>query len=437
MRFLSICSGIEAASVAWKHLGWDAVGFAEIDPFASAVLKHHFPNTPNHGDITQYKSWGIAPGTVDLVCGGPPCQAFSIAGQRGGMADPRGNLTLTYLALVDHLKPRWIVYENVPGLLSSGGGADFASFIEGLARCGYHCTWRVLDPAQSQGRHHLPQRRRRVFLVGYLGETAPAATVLLKPESLCGNPAEGHQAGQDPAPGSDASLGKQSQGVSTVGTLCARDYKGADNIYAEEGKCVIEPMAFRKSRRAQTKDDCETWVEDGKANTLNVFDSGDTRTTHAVVEPSPVIIDRAAFNQGENAQYEPRIEAGEIMSTVIAKGPHAVGQPITFQPSNLRRHAGSDPSTEATTTLKASMGDQMPHICNAEGVTYAVRRLTVTECRRLQGFPDGWTQIPWRGKPADQCPDGPQYKAIGNSWAVPMARWIGERIAAWEAGTLR
>lgn len=359
MRFLSLCSGIEAASVAWKDLGWEAAGFAEIEAFPSAVLAHHFPNTPNHGDITQHHQWPIQPGSIDLICGGPPCQSFSIAGMRKGMADPRGNLTLTYLAIVDRLRPRWIVYENVPGLLSSGGGADFASLIEGLALCGYGVAWRVLDPAQSQGGHHLPQRRRRVFIVGHLGDPTPAITVLFKQQGGTGHPAEGNKEGQGVASGPASCVG-------------------------EDGK----PISFQPGNlmRHAGSDPSTTATTTLKAS------MGD-QMPHIC---HPVILDRASFNQGENAQYEPKIEETETCPTVIAKGPHAVAQPPM----------------------------------------YAVRRLTVTECLRLQGFPDGWTQIPWRGKPAEACPDGLQYKAIGNSWAVPMARWIGERIQAFENGTI-
>lgn len=403
MRFLSLCSGIEAASVAWKSLGWEPLGFAEIEPFPSAVLAHHYPNTKNYGDIIKYKEWGIETGTVDLVCGGPPCQAFSIAGQRAGMADPRGNLTLTYLALVDHLKPRWIVYENVPGLLSSNGGADFARFIEGLALCGYHCAWRVYDPAQSFGRHRLPQRRRRVFLVGYLGAWEPPASVLFKPQGCGWDSAEGNTQGQDATSSPFKSVGNEGSGIG-----------------------LTKPIPFRKSRRAQSVDDWETWVSDGYANTLNLFDCGDTRTTHAVVEP------QLFENHGQDSRVKGPLE---IAPTVAAKygtgggNVPLVNEPITFQPGNLMRKAGADPTTTSVRSLGANMGDQRPHIC----FNYVVRRLTVNECLRLQGFPDNYTAIPWRGKPADQCPDGPQYKAIGNSWAVTVARHIGEQIQLWES----
>ena len=164
MRYLSVCSGIEAASVAWHPLGWEPVGFSEIEPFPCAVLAHRFPNVKNYGDMTKHKEWNIEPGTVELLVGGTPCQAFSVAGLRRGLEDPRGNLMLTFGAIANHLRPTWIVWENVPGVLSSDGGRDFGTFLGMLGELGYGFAYRVLD-AQYFG---VAQRRRRVFLVGYL-----------------------------------------------------------------------------------------------------------------------------------------------------------------------------------------------------------------------------------------------------------------------------
>ena len=184
MKYLSVFSGIEAASVAWEPLDWEAVGFSEIEPFPCAVLKHRFPNTPNHGDITKYNDWPIEPGTVNILIGGSPCQAFSVAGLRKGLADPRGNLALVFLGLADKLRPRWIVWENVYGVLSSNGGRDFGSFVGALEQLGYGWAMRVLD-AQYFG---VPQRRRRGRDV--------AASVLLNPESLCWHPAPRQKKGK-------------------------------------------------------------------------------------------------------------------------------------------------------------------------------------------------------------------------------------------------
>jgi DNA-cytosine methyltransferase len=203
MRYLSVCSGIEAASVAWHHLGWKPAAFSEIDPFPSAVLAHRFPDVPNLGDMSKFKEWtheGLqGPGSIDLLVGGTPCQSFSVAGLRKGLEDPRGNLMLTYLGIADHLKPKWIVWENVPGVLSSNQGRDFGTFLGALGQLGYQYAYRVLD-AQWVRTHSLPravpQRRRRVFVVGYLGEVNRAAEVLFKLESLRGDPPARRKTGE-------------------------------------------------------------------------------------------------------------------------------------------------------------------------------------------------------------------------------------------------
>ena len=252
-----------------------------------------------------------------------------------------------------------------------------------------------------------------------------------------------------------------------VGSLCARDFKGVGNQYVQEGKCIVEGVPFLKSKRATSTTDNETWVEADSSKTLNNFDLGDTRTTHAVVNPIAIqgtIIGRSENSgpQGsgvtengsmytltktdihgvlyENHPNDSRVTGPhDVAPTVVSRFgtgggnvPFVNQEPITFQPGNLRRDAGADPSTQATTTLKATPGDQMPHIATS----MAVRRLTPVECERLQGFPDNYSQIPWKGKPASECPDGPRYKACGNSMAVPVMRFIGERIQKQIDGTL-
>jgi len=255
-RFISICSGIEAASVAFKPLGWKAVAFSEIEPAPCSVLAHHYPDVPNHGDMTKFKEWpdygkdGSEP--IDLVCGGTPCQAFSVAGLREGLNDPRGNLSLTFLAIVDKYRPEWVLFENVPGILSSathvspdprppeieldggdgpGDGEEvvvsdeyeadeshaFSCFLAGLSELGYGVAYRVIDAqyVRVDGfERAVPQRRRRVFVVGYLGDWRRAAAVLLEPESMSGNPAPSRKAGQKPAP----TLSARTQGGGGLGT---------------------------------------------------------------------------------------------------------------------------------------------------------------------------------------------------------------------------
>ena len=425
MRYLSVCSGMEAASVAWHPLGWTPVGFSEIEPFPCAILKHRFPNTPNYGDLTQYQQWPLSIGDVDLIAGGPPCQAFSVAGLRRGLADPRGNLTLTYLGLVDKLRPKWVVYENVPGLLSVDGGRAFGAFLGALGELGYSAAWRVLD-AQYFG---VPQRRRRVFVVACLGDWRAPAEVLSLREGLRGYLEAGWKkrkgAAADAGSGVEASgpvvidRAAFNQGVNAqfdphiaesevmdslvargphavgqpitqsdvAGPLDAHYYKGPGSRQGGEREYVAQPIPFRKSKRAASTTDNETWVPADVTNTLNNFDLGDTRTTHAVVESGVY----------ENHAQDSRVTGPlEVAPTVAAK---------------FGTGGGNVPLVGAM----------------------AVRRLTPVECERLQGFPDNWSRIPWKGKPETDCPDGPRYKACGNSMAVPVMRWIGERIAAVEA----
>jgi DNA-cytosine methyltransferase len=192
-RYLSVCSGIEAATVAWHHMGWQPVAFSDIEAFPSAVLAHHYPHVPNLGDMTKFEEWNLEP--VDLLVGGTPCQSFSVAGLRKGLADPRGNLMLTFLAIAQRQRPRWIVWENVPGVLSSSGGRDFGTFLGALGELGYGFAYRVLD-AQWFG---VAQRRRRVFVVGCLGDWQRPAQVLFESESVSRHPAPSREAGQEVA----------------------------------------------------------------------------------------------------------------------------------------------------------------------------------------------------------------------------------------------
>jgi len=602
IRYLSVCSGMEAASVAWHPLGWKPVGFSEIEPFPCAILKHRFPDVPNYGDLTKYAEWPLAVGDVDLICGGTPCQAFSVAGLRQGLADPRGNLALVFLGLVDRLRPKYVLWENVPGVLSSNRGSDFAAFVGALAELGYGFAWRCVD-AQFFG---VPQRRKRVYLLAVqgAGNWRTAAEILFEPEGLRGDFEASRKAGEETAfdAGSsveaggkkwpaklactlNASFGEkqgledqhalgggslfvpapicmssgqanaaisedkahtlnathEAQTVAFTPSSFAQYAEGIGTIRAAGGDLgggseglIVNPTPFRKSKRACSATDNETWVLADAANTLNNFDLGDTRTTHAVVEPTAFILDsytsnsmkssnpnsgcrevdmtkcldtsclNPACNQGGVMITQPsalHTMPGSVAPTVTSSGPpysrtgnervEAEALAITFQPGNLRRDAGSDPST--TTTLKASSGDQTPHVAYvSQGVdlynqtltgdlhvplrtagghgapavmafdtynqsvshisktlscaasdadhvgtvfqpTMAVRRLTPEECEKLQGFKSGWSKIPWKGKPETECPDGPRYKACGNSMAVPCMFWIGNRIAQYEA----
>jgi DNA (cytosine-5)-methyltransferase 1 len=366
-----VCSGIEAATVAWHPLGWEPQWFSEIEAFPSSVLKHHYPETPNYGDMTKFKEWSDEP--IDLFVGGTPCQSFSVAGLRKGMDDPRGNLALTYLAIADKYRPRWLVWENVPGVLSSNGGRDFGSFLGAMGQLGYGFAYRVLD-AQYFG---VAQRRRRVFVVGYLGDWRRAAAVLFERESLSGYPAPSREARQDLAQCLTTRTGSAYDPATetlpvTVGTLCARTGRSIGAQDAMQGHML--PVAFGWQNSASQGDS----VSEHVTPTL------DKSKTPAVCAPL-------------NTQLGLR---GADTSNTSREGV-GIGN-------------NGDPSF----TLQAAHS-------HAVISTSAVRRLTPRECERLQGFPDDYTLTPHRGKPAA---DGPRYKALGNSMAVPVMAFIGRRI---------
>jgi len=456
IKYISVCSGIEAASVAWHDMGWEPVAFSEIEPFPSEVLKIRFPNTPNWGDMTKFNTWPNA--NVNLLVGGTPCQSFSVAGLRQGLKDPRGNLMLTFLAIAERYKPKWIVWENVPGVLSSNGGKDFGSFLGALGELGYGWAYRVLD-AQWFG---VAQRRKRVFVVGCLGDQRAAAEVLFESESVSRNPAPSREKRQAVAGAAEESVGggKWWDGGDTSATLTTRsggqympdkdnfqaviqpnvahafkirggsptetgEYGGTPGKAAGKGYLGSDELAFtlaatqdqqiacRKSKRAQSADDDETWVDDGVSNTLNNFDVGDTRTTHAVV---------AAFKSGQGAQSRSIGYAEEISPTL----PSNAGGNTT--PAVLAVDTFNQTTNEHTSQTLGSSATDVNHYGAVINPPMAIRRLTPVECERLQGFPDNWTRIPWKKKPAEDCPDGPRYKACGNSMAVPVMRWIGQRI---------
>jgi len=194
VKFGSICSGIGAAELAWSRLGWECEFSAEVAPFPSAVLAHRFPGVPNLGDFTR-----IDTPAINVLVGGTPCQGFSVAGLRGGLADDRSNLALEFLRLAQRIRPAWVVWENVPGVLSSNGGRDFGTFLGGLEELGYGWAYRTLDAQYvrvDRFRRAVPQRRRRVFVVGYPGDWRPAAAVLFERESLRGHTPPRREAGQ-------------------------------------------------------------------------------------------------------------------------------------------------------------------------------------------------------------------------------------------------
>ena len=416
--------------MAWAPLGWSAAFVSEIEKFPCAVLAHRFPDVPLHGDFTTIEDNQYDP--IDLLVGGTPCQSFSIAGLRGGLDDDRGNLALEYLRLAQRLRPKWLVWENVPGVLSSGGGRDFGSILGGLVECGYGFAYRVLDAqyVRVDGfARAVPQRRRRVFVVGYLGDWRRAAAVLFERESLSGHPAPSRKARERIAdsltvganqcsgfPGDithdvSPALVSSGRGVERTG-----ETRGQDPVIAVQA--VANPLTARMHKGVNTTmDEGQTMVAHAlRAEGFDASEDGTGRGTPLV----PMACDA---KQSGVCIYGDRAAPLDTQS-------HSQAVAYSIMPMN----SGKDYKARETDVSQPIMaggpvgGNQGGDYVAAQ----AVRRLTPTECERLQGFPDGWTAIPWRGKDAAACPDGPRYKALGNSMAVNVMRWIGQRIDAVE-----
>lgn len=392
LRYGSVCSGVEAATAAWHPLGWEPQWFSEIEKFPSAVLAHHYPNTPNYGDMTQFKEWPNE--AIDLLVGGTPCQSFSVAGLRKGLDDPRGNLMLTYVAIAARYKPRWLVWENVPGVLSSNRGRDFGTFLTALGEVGYGFAYRICD-AQYFG---VAQRRRRVFVVGYLGDWRRAAAVLFERESLSGHPPPSRETREEVAGYTATSFGKYSEGVGTVRASGGDLGGGSETIVA---KCL----------------------------TSRVGSAYDGQTEQFITEQQSVKTITASYGMG-GVDYETKpLVFGAQNSSSQGDSVSEYVTPTLDKSKTPAVAFGIDHDLNAAKELMGPLirGPQgAPR--NAVSQEMAVRRLTPIECERLQGFPDNYTQIPWRNKAPEDCPDGPRYKAMGNSMAVPVMRWIGQRI---------
>ena len=423
MRYGSVCSGIEAATVAWHGLGWAAAWYSEIEPFPCAVLAHHYPQTPNLGDMTTLPE-RIRSGKVeapDILCGGTPCQAFSVAGQRQSLADARGNLTLTFVEIADAIddvrraaghKPSIVVWENVPGVLNTADNA-FGCFLAGVAGesvplepPGGRWTdagavygpartvaWRILN-AEHFG---LAQRRKRVFVVASARDDIDCAAILFEFGGVRRDSPPSREAGQGTAAGaaSGAASG-DAQPYEVANCLTARMHKGI-NSTVDEGQTPIVMKQPVPSVAAWTECAC---CEDYWCNVHN---------EHAYDCDCPPL------EEWETDPYG-----------LQEHGPATV-EVATY---DSRQHHNPQPSETAQLTTKncAFVRGDSPLVAFSLNKT-SVRRLTPRECERLQGFPDDYTAIPWRKKTAADCPDAPRYKALGNSWAVPVVRWIGQRIA--------
>lgn len=401
MNYISVCSGIEAASVAWHSLGWKPVGFSEIEAFPSAVLKHHYPTVPNFGDMTKYKEWNTN-GTVELLVGGTPCQSFSVAGLRKGLEDPRGNLALVYCGILDHFKPKWFIWENVPGVLSSNGGRDFGSFLGALAELGYGFSYRVLD-AKHFG---VPQRRRRVFVVGHLGDWRPSAKVLFECGGVFGDIKKSRKTRQDITPFTPSSFGNYCEGVGTLRQAGGDLGGGSETL-----------ITFDRQSSGE-------YGTDPVASTISARDYK-SATDLIVYETHPA---------------DSRVkEMGETCQTVTSRWGTGGGNVPLVQAYSIREDAKANNFSATPLDVTPALQALRPSVQSHHAQTfianpYAVRRLTPIECERLQGFPDNFTNIPWRGK--NEAPDSPRYKSLGNSMAVPVMSFIGKRIQMMEDGLL-
>ena len=502
MKFISICSGIEAASVAFGPLGWKAVAFSEIEPFPCAVLAHHYPDVPNMGDMSKFREWPDELfAEADAIVGGPPCQAFSVAGLRNGLNDDRGNLTLTYAEMINHAdairslhgKPPVIVlYENVPGLLSDKTGA-YGCFLAALAGeavaleppgsrwtdagCVFGpkraIAWRVLDAQYFA----LAQRRRRVFVVASARDGFDPATVLFEWDGVRRDsaPSRGAWKGSAARAEGGVAVGFQSSqsGVRLGYTHATLDANNGSRRH--NGVIHADPIARAVSLRGREGGGTAELGDDVR-NCLRASSGGGDKPHMLVpVEVCPTLraggnrtggdrppgtdVDTAdslipiAFNArqdpdhwldrtgpldtdgstqavafAENSRAELLLEGGDgsrcgALSTGGGKPGQGAPMIATMQTVGTMSASGA---TERKHGFGWGQQDWESGYCQPDA-HMKVRRLTPTECARLQGFPDDYLDIAYRGKPAA---DGPKYKALGNSWAVPCVTWIGQRIAA-------
>lgn len=491
MRYYSVFSGVEAATLAWEPLGWEPACFCEVDEFPSAVLRERWPDVPNLGDITtvNWKRVVREYGAADLVVGGSPCQSFSVAGTRTGL-DGASGLMWEYVRCVREVKPGWLLWENVPGALSSSHGEDFRCLLEALDALGYGLAWRVLD-AQFFG---VAQRRERVFLVGRLGDPRPPVEVLFEPEGLrwdtpssrekrkelaarAGRGAETAGGALNPADpqskrvydpsgcGPTLSSGT-GEGMNIQPSVLTADFKyhqgsGAGSIGYEREQSPTLTADFHNPAVLQIAGNIIGRAPRNGGNQLGVSDPDEdgaftlTATDrHAVVcmtdtqphsmvdgevcgalsasmhKDPPVVARTLKMRGGCDGGGKGPLVQDDVSATLGTGNDQTLFEPVAFaanQRGEVRMQGGDGTLTGAVPASQS--GKQVNGVVDG----YSVRRLTPRECERLQGMPDDHTRIPYRGKPAEECPDTPRYKAIGNSMAVPVMRWIGERIAAVDA----
>lgn len=415
MIYASVCDGIGAVHAAWNPLGWKCAWTAEIEAFPAAVVEHHW-KLPNLGDITKITESDLAkfPAT-ELLVGGTPCQSFSVAGLRGGLDDARGNLALRFLQLAGIIRPRWLVWENVPGVLSSNEGKDFGTILGALGELGYGFAYRILD-AQYFG---VPHRRRRVFIVGHLGDWRHAAAVLFERQSLSGNSPPRRSKGENIAP----TISARTKGGGGLGT----DFDCDGGLIAEVAPTLDASYADKWGLDNQHIDAGAGLFVGHVVPTMPGGAAQDGPGHGARSGDASVPLREEISNV--KSQTDCQIHDGKSQAQTSEVG-SIVGSPFAFQ-TRIGRNGRVQPkeTVDALTSCEGGMhADSKPHIAGAFGV----RRLTPRECERLQGFPDDYTAIELNGRMAA---DSPRYKALGNSMAVPVMRWLGERIELVESVT--
>ena len=478
LTYLSVCSGIEAATVAWHSLGWTPLGFAEIDKFPSAVLAYHYPEIPNYGDFTQI-TLDQLPSRPDILVGGTPCQDFSVAGLRAGMGGVRGQLTIEFVRLAERLRTRWLVWENVPGVLSADGGRAFGTFLGALGKIGYGFAYRVLD-AQYFG---VPQRRRRVFLVGHLGDWRRAAAVLFERQSLSGDSPPRREARQGAPRGVEICVGFSGESDGSTVRNAEDVARPLTNRHGDPGFVAFSESAQRGcfwdgGQVTQTLDAVlqkgQTMPEKNRFPAVLV-PQGTLSTNGADVAHSPSVDGFDALEDGTGrgtplipiafSCKDSGLDSGDQAPTLRSMNfdqSHANAGGQVAVAFNLRgRDGGSQPELDpdGKASLRSPSGgssrsyvataftertreggrnleyqNDLSYSLNNPGAggraqernimtpAMAVRRLLPEECELLQGFSRGYTKI------SDKTADGPRYKALGNSMAVPCMAWIGRRI---------
>lgn len=463
MKYATVCSGIEAPSLAWHGLGWSPVWFSEIENFPAAVLDHHYPSVPNLGDMTMlHKNETYKNQPIDILCGGTPCQSFSFAGLRKGLDDERGNLALHFIRILGEKRPTWFVWENVPGVLSSAGGRDFATILGGftgrniaIPRNGwgnagivegipdaYGIAWATLD-AQYFG---VPQRRRRIFVVGRLGDWHGPAAVLFDTACLSGHPAPRRETREGIADRIAPCIGS---GGKAAGSVTQQDAENGALLYGLDA----EMNPFKENNAGPLKSIGKTPIVYRRQNqkdgivqdvvTAPLLANGTTTDERSV----PLVLAHGQANAEIVSDGEPSLTCNHeapiyfgLPGNWIGRKPENGGnqtEPFRNQSPCLTKtdqHVVAfdlQQITSPTNRSNPQSGD--PCMTIAKGSIPAffgtvVRRFTPTECERLQGMPDNYTRISWRNSKLENCPDGPRYRSIGNSMAVPVMYWIGERI---------